>query len=317
MLDGSAALDGSATLDAELVLALRELLSRIHVGLTTSDVPLDAERVLAFVELRREDGFVEVAFEDARAHTTFVRRIEATGSAALLRETVAHVILGLVEPLVRAAPEVPVATVEPPGPEPAQNVAKEAPRQRAAPGVQLALAGGALRVADKAWGARLALDLSTVFATRLRPALGLRLGGVVPQKLAQHGVDARFALLSARAFGGISALRGRRAALDVELSLGSDLLSMQPRRADAATALHHNSLRAQPIVGAALSLRTALVAWLSLFVRVGLDVDLHPRVWVIEDKGAEQVFFAPSRLRPYASLGFLFELLPARDRGAS
>ena len=311
-------LDGSALIDPELPLALGELLGRIHVQLTTTDPPQGARSVLAFVELRRGDGYVEVAFEDARDHTTLNRRVEVSGSAALLRETLAHVILGLVEPLVqkaRAAAAMPAA----PEPEeaPQGRPEEQAPRRRSLPGFVLSLACGGVRVASQTWGARLMVSAGAVFAPRVRPELGLRLGGVIPRTLAESGIEASFGMLSARLYAGLSPFRGRRAALDVQLSAGSDVLSMRPGSADDATHLGHATTRAQPVVGAAFALRAKLTPWLGLLLMFGLDVDLHPRTWVITDDMVESVFFALERLRPYAALGFQFGLSSPEKAGAS
>jgi hypothetical protein len=311
---------GGDGIDAELDATLSELLGRLRLGLVRAEGATDA-RVVARVQIESNERGATLTVESGRGDAPPVRReVERGDSIALFRETLAHVILGAIEPLAGRDEEVDRAPPPPPSSPPVAQAppsAGESPRDPMRLSVG-ARAGPRFLESDRA-GVAFAGALSLTLPAPLRPSAGVSAGYVLPSRVSNGTVDSEFHLVPLRAEARIEPIAWRKVALETALVGGIDLVSL-----DAQTALSYVHVsgpkgRVQPIFGAAVSGRFRLSPSADFVITAGLDVDTSPRRWVVVTGPSRDELFETARLRPYAALGLDFTMLGvptvARDEG--
>jgi hypothetical protein len=308
--------------DRELEATLGELLGRLHVGLVRAD-GVGGARVVARVHIESSERGALLTVESDRHDVAPVRReIERGDSTALFRETLAHVILGAVEPLVGRDDEAERAPPAPPPPPIASDNTPPRTSEPARDPMRLSVGAGAgprLLEADRA-GIAFAGTVSLALPAPLRPMAGLGLGYVLPARVSSGGVDAEFHLVPLRADAGIQPVAWKTIALETALVAGVDFVSLAPERAPSYVRLEDTSRRRQPVLGAVVRARFRLSPSADFVLTAGLDVDMSPRRWVIVAGQARDGLFETTRFRPYASLGLDFAMLgvsPATSREGS
>jgi hypothetical protein len=290
---------GSAFTDPALYAAVRELLSRIQVQVV-SPLQSASGNVIAYAHIVIGADAVKVSVEDARGQNAPVRRSVPRGdSDAMLRETVGHVLLGLVEPLAEASRLAA-------SPQALHDGEDARGSRRATP--QLGLHGGPVQLGQDCWSGRFVASGAFVWGGPLEPSIALDANMAVPVSVHGQGVEARVLLAGARARVRITALALAHAALDAALGVGADVISMRPESATAGTELSSSSRRGQPVVGVALGARARLHPQVELVLGIGVDLDLQPRRWSVEEGGATSSVFETRYVRPYATLGVDWQL---------
>ena len=295
---------GPEAVDTELADVLAELLARLHLDLVRRGSP-SAAPVVARVGIESSERGAVVTITGRRDSTPVRREIERGDSPAVFRETVAHVILGAVEPLASSdqepSPPPVSAPVDAPA-APAVTRASEAVERHAVWSLG-GRAGPRFLAADRAsigFGgfAGLTLPMS------LHPSAGLHAGYVLPARLSRDGVDAVFGLVPLRVQAGIEPLAAKSVALDVALAFGVDIVWLIPEAGPPQSQLGPSTTRLQPMIGAASSARFRLAPKADLVLTLGVDLDAAPRHWVIAAGPAHNPLFEMSRFRPYATVGF-------------
>lgn len=295
----------SAFTDPQLHAAVRELLSRVQVQVVSAAQVANGE-VIAYAQIAIGDDAVEVRVEDARGRYPPARRsLLRGGSDAMLRETVAHVLLGLIEPLAEAdrpAPEQPLHAGDEGG-----SGARRA--------WQLGLHGGPVQLAQGSWSARFVGSGALVWEGRFSPSLALDASMALPISVNEQDVEAQVLLAGARARARFTPLAFAHAALDAALSVGADVFVMRPEHAGEGTKLSAGASRTgQPVLGLTLGARTRVHARLELVLGLGLDFDPMPRRWAVAEGESSSTVFETRYVRPYATLGvdWLPRALPIR-----
>jgi hypothetical protein len=294
----------SEGVDRDLEATLGELLGRLQIGLVRPD-GAGAARVVARVRIETSDRGATLTIESGRRDVPPVRReVERGESTALFRETVAHVILGAIEPLAGRDDET-----ERPPPAPVANAPARAPEVAGDPLRLLvgARAGPRFLEADRL-GIGFAGGISLVFPVPLRPSAGIRAGYVLPTLVSSRGVDAEFHLVPLRAEVAARPLSVRSFALETALVGGVDFVSLAPQTAPSFVHPEETKRRVQPMFGGALSGRFRLSPSADFVLTAGLDVDASPRRWVIVAPSGNDSFFETARVRPYAALGLDFTI---------
>jgi hypothetical protein len=310
---------GGENIDAELEATLAELLGRLHLGLVRAEGA--GTRVLARVRIEWNERGATLTVESARGDAPPVRReVERGDSPALFRETLAHVILGAIEPLVGREDDVD----RPPPSAPAPPVANAPPTtndDRAAAGATVsdgprdpmrlsvgARAGPRLLESDLA-GIAFAGTLSLTLPVPLRPSGAVYAGYVLPSRVSRASVDAEFHLVPLRAEARIEPISWGSVALETAITGGVDFISLAAQSAQPYVHVQEAHSRVQPVVGAAVSGRFRLSPSADFVVTAGLDVDTSPRRWVVVTPQMRDELFETARLRPYAALGLDFAML--------
>jgi hypothetical protein len=295
-------LGGAMELRLEETLA--ELLRRIQLRLAVADAR-NADSVLAFVSIEPSEGGAIVTVRAARPPNSRLRHeVAHAASIALFCETLAHVIFGDVEPMLQTLDEAQAPPDTPALPQPAEQtpaLAKPAPEQ---PQWSLGASGGARWfVAEATTAAWVGVGGAVTFDAPLRPALALEAGYLIPLIIARNGVRAQFSLVSARARPGLQLLQAEVLALSLELAAGLDFVTLAPLQAEQVSWLR-TSARVQPMLGGAAAAHLELSKTLDLVARLGVDLDLAPRRWLIENGPEQNLYFETPRAMPYLTLGF-------------
>jgi hypothetical protein len=294
---------GSEAVDADLADVLAELLARLHLNLVRRGSP-NVAPVVARVAIESSERGAVVTIAGGRESTPVRREVERGDSPAVFRETVAHVILGAVEPLASSdqEPSPPPVSAPVDALVPAATRASEAVERRAVWSLG-GRAGPRVLAADRAsigFGGFAGLTLPMA----LHPSAGLHAGYVLPARLSRDSVDAVFGLVPLRLQAGIEPLAAKSVALDVALALGVDIVWLIPEAGPPQSQLGPSTTRVQPMIGAASSARFRLTPKADLVVTLGVDLDAAPRRWVIAAGPEHNPLFEMSRFRPYAAVGF-------------
>jgi hypothetical protein len=305
---------GGEGIDADLEATLGELLGRLHIALVRSDAAGGV--VVARVHLESNERGAVLVVESGQRNASPVRReVERGDSPALFRETLAHVILGAIEPLATES-EKPAPPPRPPEPAPAPPAPIARDDVRGEP-MRLSIgarAGPRLLESDRL-GIGFAGVATVTLGTALRPSAGLHAGYVLPARASADGVDAEFRLVPLRVEGRIQPVAWQSIAVETGLVGGVDLVWFEPQTAPSFVHLADTSRRAQPMLGAVVTGRFRL-SWSADFVlSTGVDVDLSPPRWVIASPAERDTLFEMARLRPYLALGLDFAMLGAATPG--
>jgi hypothetical protein len=302
----------SEGVDRDLEGTLGELLGRLQLGLVRPDGAGGA-RIVARVRIETSDRGATLTIESGRRDVPTVRReVERGESTALFRETVAHVVLGAIEPLVGREDDAE----RPPPPAPVVN-APARTSERGGDPLRLmvgARAGPRFLESDRL-GIGFAGGVSLAFPLPLRPSASVRAGYVLPTLVSNHGVDAEFHLVPVRAEVAVRPLEGGGFALETALVGGVDFVSLAPQTAPSFVHPEETKRRVQPMFGGAVSSRFRLSPSADFVLTAGFDVDASPRRWVIVAPTGNDAFFETARVRPYAALGLDFTMLgvPSAD----
>lgn len=299
-------------LDEALLAALRELFTRVGLVLVETDEGKD-EGLLARVRIQRDaDAATVRVFSVTAKKLASTHRVPRAETDALFRETVAHVVLNAVEPLVVERLELEATMVgavsEPAGRDAAPLAEEGSTRERPAAHYGLGVGGAAL-VIGELWGTRLAGRADAYVATRVPSVFGLTLGGVLPRTRERGGVHSRFDILFARITAGVEPWVSRFARLGILLDAGVDLLRAEadPKR------VPDQVLPRQRVVdfmlGALVQMRFPLWGGLELQALVGCDLDLNPHEFAVTDGATRTKLFTPNRARPYAGLNVAWSSL--------
>jgi hypothetical protein len=290
-------------LDEGLLSALRELFARVGIELVDSDEGKD-EGLLARVRIQRDvDAATVRVFSVTEKRLASTHRVPRGETEALFRETLAHVVLGAVEPLVVERVEVeaklPAQTAAAPAPPPAPEPAKP----DAAPPVHFAagLGVGPLLPTDQ-WATRIFGRADVYVATRLPSVFGLTLGGIVPLERTVADTKTELSLAFVRVQAGVEPWRSRFVRLGLLLAAGADFISATANPNQVAEHVASPSRRVDALLGGLVQLRFPFWWGLELEALVGCDVDLKPRSF--EATGGEHPakLFPASHAHPYAGL---------------
>jgi hypothetical protein len=295
--------DSAGVDDIELPAALRELCGRVGIRVAAPFEAVSGEVVL-LAHIRADSDEIELRVEDAQTRRTIGERVVPRAeSQALARETLAHVLLGLIEPwLERTRRERAERAAAPP----AQALPSALPTPATPIVVTLGLATGPALVARDQWAARILGNTALVWSRHLEPTLALELHGSPPVPVQAHGIEARFWLVGARLRGRLNMFAGPRGAFDAALGAGADLLGLKPSAGPEGTQLTGLRPTAQPVIGATIGGRIRLSPRVALVLGIGADFDPMPRIWQIKVPGDEITLLQTSLLRPYALLGLDF-----------
>lgn len=290
------------------------------------------------IDLRAKDVAI-VTVVDGRTGVVTVRRsVRRDGPPAVVREEVAHVVQGAVDPMLiaerdRVAAAPPPAPPAPPPPPP--PAAAPEPVAEPAPAPPPVVPGDASPPRDRVTGgaegqAPLALDLSTmagagsyasgagavaragggaalVWRRGVRPSIGLAAHYVFPFETGSEIALAHVGVASFRGAAGLEVYGSSVFALDVGAGGGIDVLRVEPRsNALPADRLGESTGRIDPIATASITGHLAIGAGTALSLMLAADIDLASRHWVVEGAGPPMDAFAPSRVRPLALIGFTF-----------
>ncbi|HEX6242683.1 MAG TPA: hypothetical protein VFZ61_17340 [Polyangiales bacterium] len=302
--------DSAGVDDLELPAALRELCSRVGIRVVA---PFEAVRgdVVLLAHIRADGDVLQLSVEDAETRRQIGERtVPRAESQAIARETLAHVLLGLVEPWIERRRREQAEAAARPQDLPSTPSAPSAPLD-----VRLGVGAGPIVLAREQWGARVYGHTGFTWLRKSAPTVAVDVSGALPVPVEAAAVSARFWLVGARLRGRFSAFSGPRGAFDVALSGGADLLGLKPVSAPPGTRLESLSLRVQGVFGAALTGRVHLPRRIDLVFGAGLDVDLKPRTWAIEAYGMETTLLSTGYLRPYALVGVDFALRPPPAEG--
>lgn len=303
--------------DAEVALltsSLGELLGRLGVSLASgTEGGGPGLLAKAVVELSPDEGRLSLA--DAEGTVVLYRRIPRRASAAVLVESVAHVlhsaVTELLEPRRVVAPSAP-PIVEAPSPLPAA-----APEDEARVGLELgAFVGGrAFERTAVVVSAGVGVSVSARLG-RLRPALSLVGSYNSPFDAASTLVDLRTQSASLRLLPTLLVLERGWFSLEVGAGGGVDLLFTQVRSSELPPGLlSRERVDAAPILTGLLAARASVSDNTDLVLGLTLDADLAPRRFVADLPGARQVVFWPWRFRPALVAGFSFGAAGARPHG--
>ncbi len=327
--------EATGAVDPELETTVRELLGRNGLVLVHG---ASAGKVVARVHVDTNDRGATVVVDDPSGATPTARRdVPAADSPALFRETLAHVILSAVDPFATAAepkpatpPAEPPPTAPPPPPTSPAPVASAPPAPRAPAPAASAESGasrappassvpatsgrsrlsfslgagvGARLLADEQAGAFFQGGGALTLESALRPSVAIDVGYTLPVRATEGAVDGRVSLVPLRAHARVEPLRYRWLSLETSVNAGLDVVSLSPTSNDPSVRLGEAESRAQPIVGASIAPRAHAGPNVDVVFSLGLDVDLAPRRWVLEDGSAHRELFETARFRPYFAVG--------------
>jgi hypothetical protein len=304
-----AELEGSSRVLLEQ--SLRELLARIDLRLVDAGEAPD-ERVVARVsiELVPSAAIVSVSSPgDADRPARY--RVERT-SDELLRETLAHVILGAVEPraaLLRGSPSpAPDAADDPPGAELDTDTKPEPARIfDGQPSWSLGAHGKPMLLAPHQAGVALGASLGVALRALGRPSAALDASYLIPVLVRVGDIDAQLSRVGFRLRASVEPLSSRRLALQLGVAGGLDVVTLTPGSPPPDRAVSR-STRAQAMLGSSLGGRLRPTDGFDIVAGVGAELELKPRLWLIEGDAARGRFYETPRWVPYAMLGFEWQL---------
>jgi hypothetical protein len=237
--------------------------------------------------------------------------VPESSSPELFRETLAHVVLGAVEPLLQAQPEPPAPpppAPPPPQPDPTADRGEAAePGPARGPGPALtawvgARAGALWFVSQGEGGVLLGAAGGATLEVARRPGLALEAGYLLPLTIERDGLTATFSLLALRLRPSVELWSTATFDVRAELAPGISFVTLSPEETAADVISSGDSSRVQPMLGLAGAASFRLAPGLSAVARLGLDLDFAPRRWLIEG-AARDVFFETTRLQPHTTLG--------------
>ena len=321
--DRSVVLEAPASIDPELEESLRELLQRNHFRLVHPAV-VRASRVFALVRIELHQGDATVTITDGSGKSPAVQReVYGSESAAVFRETLAHIILGSVEPLAVSRATPPSQTDEGAphpvresgdanrenGDSPPRGLPAAAPSAEGKPrrvSVALGYRGGPLLVSTNqgavAFGAQGTVTLESALRPSLQstPATSYPLVSLTGVSTPASGSCHCGCALPSRPTRGLPWRSRRRSSAE---SIWFPCHPVRP--------MHRCKSRPKPAACSPSSAQPSraqshLAPTLDLVIGLGLDVDLAPRRWLVASDLTSSSFFELARVRPSASLGIMW-----------
>jgi hypothetical protein len=307
---------GAGDSQPALEASLRELLARLRLTMNPSDAAPDAILARVQIDLTSTSQATVLVTDGHTGEVRAHRIIPRDASAAIIREEIAHAVQSAVEStlLVDAPPPPPPAPAPvqpapiPPPIEPQHEAPPGVPRTRrwfALDVTTLAGAGpfgsGAGPVVRMGGGAQLSSREG------LRPSIAFTGYYAVPFQSNASLVGSYANLVSLRVTPAIEVLHASWFALDLGVTGGIDVLSVQPHSAILpSTNLGPTTSRVDPIVGGAVTARAALASSVVFVLAVDVDVDLASRRYVLDDGSSQVDVFDPWRVRPTVLAGLAF-----------
>jgi hypothetical protein len=283
-----------------LLSVLRELFSRVGLVLVEIDEGKD-EDLLARVRIQRDEDAATVrVFSVTQKRLASTHRVPRSESDAVFRETVAHVVLGAVEPLVVERLEVE-AREPAPAPLPAASTDEAPLREPLRTHFGAALGAGPVWLGDL-WGLRIAGRADAYVSTRLPSVFGITLGGILKRTRERASAESELSLAFARLSAGIEPWLSRFVRLGALLSAGVDYVQVSAEPTRMADQLDSPWRHFSPMLGGLLQLRFPLWRGLELQTVLGCDVDLTPYTYAVLDGSERTTLFELGRARPYAAL---------------
>lgn len=291
------------------------------------------------IDLRAPDAAVVTVVDGRTGDVTSRRSLRREGPSAVIREELAHVVRGAIDPMVllereranaASAPRpAPPATSPPPAPvappaEPAAVVAAPAatsppldrdavapePSSPSAFALDLSTVAGAgayapgTGVVPRAGG-----GAAVIWRRGVRPALGVSGHYIFPFEAGSQPAVAHVSAAALRAMGSLEPIATRSFSIELAAGAGLDVVGVEARsNVLPADRLASPTSRADPVLATAVAGHVAIGGGAAVSLMLAVDVDLMSRRWVVEvDGGGPRTdTFAPSRLRPLAMLGFTF-----------
>lgn len=287
-----------APLEPALWETLRELFARVGVSLSAEPQARDAAAIT--VRLAARAGGMDVIVTSA-AHEPVHRRVEASSSEALFRETIGHVVLGVVEPLLDEPP---------PGAAPA-DAPPPSPSPRSAAQLRVGLTGGAILHERRRVVPRTAIGVGVALDRALAPSLVVEVALSTGRRVEEEDVAARLYLMSFRARPALTFLADRQVAIDVGLPLGVDVAWLALTHVPKDAAAGGRETRVDPVLGPVVGARVALARALDLTLALGVDLTLRSRRFVVRDEDETERLATLTRARPYLTVGLDWTARPA------
>jgi hypothetical protein len=147
-----------------------------------------------------------------------------------------------------------------------------------------------------------------VFESALHPAVILDAGYMLPLRARRERLDATLRMLPLRARFRIEPLTWSALSLEGSLNGGVNILTFSSSSPEPEVHTRSSTERVQPILGASLGARAHLSKMLTLILSSGIEMDLAPRRFVVEQGREQRDFLETARFMPFATLGFEWQL---------
>ncbi|MDB4990522.1 MAG: hypothetical protein JWN04_5700 [Myxococcaceae bacterium] len=296
--------DGSPV-EPALYETLGELATRLGVRLQQARSASDAWSSVRLATER--DGAIDLTVS-SRGQPAIQRQVAPAESADLQRETVAHVLFGIIEAQLAVEHARTLAKIQL-ADEPKETLTSDAEDAQAARHALRFMAGGALGViwlGKSEPAPRLDSWLGVVSDRRLEPGLAVGLGAAFLPEVSQRSTHAQLRVLSARVRPSVVVARGHRVALELSVPLGLDVAFAQLRDDMRDGSDQHRSTRIRPVAGPALTGHLRLSRALALTLGAGADIDLAPRTLHFRGDPHAPPIVSLDRVRPYLTIGLSF-----------
>lgn len=315
-------LESNGKIDPAVEDAVRELFARISLIAVPRDNEVRGE-IVARVVIEYGETTASVRVRDARGKAPDVTRdVTRAGSPSIFRETLAHIVLGGVEPLaypqdappapppLAPAPPKTVTTVAPPPPETPK--AKPGSTSSAPWFATVGVRAGGLVVGSEGsslTGTFLGAGGAVGVGSPWRPAVEFNANYMFPVHPEAAGVTGKVELVTLRALGRVDLVATDRVALSPLLGGGVDILSVAPGAPTpttslASTRIAPTTVRPEPVVTAGLGGRLHASSRFDVGLAVGVDIDFASRRFLVDDGASRPVLFTTSRVRPFLALSF-------------
>ena len=302
--------DSSAVSGALLEQSLRELLSRLGIELGLAGEVLE-QRVFARVQVEQRDGSALVTVRRGSDASLIETHEVQASTDELLREAVAHVALGAIEPEWVARESLPTPAPQP-APEQLDVVERPHPDEPAPAwprGWMATAQGGPLLLSDGRVATAFGVGVLHAYEGRFRPAWSVRSRFWVPSSFddgARRATLSRFGLaLGAHA----DLIQASWFALEPALAAGLDVASVAPQDVmPPLQATATRTTRLQPILTAGLGGRLRLSRSFELLLAAGAELELLPRQYLVQSAAQQDTLLETGRWRSQATLEIRYAL---------
>lgn len=286
-------MEDGTPVDPGLSATLRELVAR--VGGTMTESPSVPDQAFLAIGLVASASGMEITVTGPAAPPVS-RHVDAAASPELFRETVAHVVLSIVEPRVEAdrAAEAQEAL--------AREVRSRALRRAPVPALlhlRLSAYAGPTWLTHDRVAPRVGAALGVVSDRPFQPSIILDAAASTRRGENRASIRDRLNLVSLRTRLSLALLHTTRFALETALPIGIDVIWRQLLAAPPGSRGSEMAARIHPIMGGATSGRLRVWRDAALVITVGADCDLTTRH---RDRGEAHTGLA--RVRPYFTVGF-------------
>jgi len=258
------------------------------------------------------------------------RDFARTGSAAVVREEIAHAIQSAIAaslvvdeeakrapPPPEPKPEEPSQADPPPSPpaiaplppsRAAETPATAAPPGRSPLSFEVATFAAAGPIAQSSGVApRVGGSLAITHGSSWRPAFAISGAYAPPFETGTEFVRTRVSFAALRAMPTIELARFSSIALDLGVGGGADIVNVAPSSDTLPrSVLAPPATNVDILAASMLKLEVAVVSSVVFFASGGLEIDLYTRPYVIRRGNDTENVFVPWRVRPSLALGFAF-----------